>query len=90
MTQLDKLLSELAIGKRTATGAVKISQDHYVSEWVWKYAPFKARPANAASNNWRVDRKDGVMESFQLTEEKARERADELNTLAAAVELLRE
>jgi hypothetical protein len=78
------------IGTRTSTGAIKIGDDCFVSDWVWRGAPFKARPAISKCNNWRIDDRMGQLARLAITEQDAVAGADELNTLAAAAQLLKE
>jgi hypothetical protein len=79
-----------AIGTISKTGAMKVADDCYVADWIWKRAPFKARPANALSNNWRVDNYKGVAVDLNISEEEAKAKADQYNTWAATAQLLKE
>jgi hypothetical protein len=82
--------SSTPIGGRTfMNDSVRISEDCFVAAWVWKGAPFRAREANAMSNDWRVDNKDGQLQSLGLSREAAEEQAEKLNMLAATVMLLK-
>lgn len=82
-------IEDIPIGGISPTGAIRTGPDTFVAEWVWRYAPFRARESNAFSNRWRVDRADGKLIYFQLDEEHAKRCAEELNMLAAAAQLLR-